>query len=74
MIFFFFKVEFCVGIWEFFFLKDCFVDWDNMDWDVLGKFFEFSGGHIKNAVLCAVYCAVCMDGMVMMEIVQFVVE
>ncbi len=43
-------------IWQALIPKSCPVD-DDIEWDMLGKRFELSGGHIKNAVLRAAYQA-----------------
>lgn len=43
-------------IWQTLIPPTCPVD-DDVEWDMLGKQFELSGGHIKNAVLRAAYQA-----------------
>ncbi|MCO4761282.1 MAG: ATP-binding protein [Myxococcales bacterium] len=43
-------------IWQTLVPKTCPLD-EDVDWDMLGKRFELSGGHIKNAVLRAAYQA-----------------
>ena len=60
-------------IWTHLFPKECPLDPD-MDWDILGKSFEISGGHIKNAVLRAAYRAACTGGRVTMETIRFAAE
>jgi SpoVK/Ycf46/Vps4 family AAA+-type ATPase len=60
-------------IWEHLFPAECPLS-DNMDWDLLGKSFEISGGHIKNSVLRAAYRAACTGGTVTMETVRFAAE
>jgi SpoVK/Ycf46/Vps4 family AAA+-type ATPase len=60
-------------IWEHLFPPECPLS-DDMDWDLLGKSFEISGGHIKNSVLRAAYRAACTGGTVTMETVRFAAE
>ncbi|MFT7622173.1 MAG: SpoVK/Ycf46/Vps4 family AAA+-type ATPase [Myxococcota bacterium] len=60
-------------IWQLLFPKECPLD-PHMDWDLLGKSFEISGGHIKNAVLRAAYRAACTTGIVDMETIRFAAE
>ncbi|HIN85601.1 MAG TPA: AAA family ATPase, partial [Myxococcales bacterium] len=60
-------------IWKHLFPAECPIS-DEMDWDILGKSFEISGGHIKNAVLRAAYRAACTGGEVTMETVRFAAE
>lgn len=43
-------------IWQTLIPKECPVD-PNIDWDLVGRSFELSGGHIKNAILRAAYKA-----------------
>ncbi len=69
-----FKAEDRARIWQLLFPKECPLDEENMDWDLLGKSFEISGGHIKNAVLRAAYRAACTDGIVTMETIRFAAE
>ena len=45
-----------------------------MDWELVGKSFEISGGHIKNAVLRAAYRAKVTSGIVDMETIRFAAE
>ena len=60
-------------IWQMLFPKTCPLSAD-MDWEVVGKSFEISGGHIKNAVLRAAYRAVISGGEVNMETIRFAAE
>ena len=68
------EAEYRAAIWELLFPKQCPLDHDHMDWDILGKSFELSGGHIKNAVLRAAYRAACTGGIVTMETIRFAAE
>ena len=60
-------------IWELLFPKECPLA-DDMDWDLLGKSFEISGGHIKNAVLRSAYRAAVTGGVVTMETIRYAAE
>ena len=60
-------------IWRTLFPKECPVAPD-LDWDLLGKSFEISGGHIKNSVLRAAYRAACGSGVVTMENIRSAAE
>ncbi len=57
------EAEFRARIWRTLIPKACPVD-PALEWDELGKHFELSGGHIKNAVLRAAYQAAA-DGSIM---------
>ena len=60
-------------IWKLLFPKECPQD-KRLDWDLLGRSFEISGGHIKNAVLRSAYRAACTGGVVTMETIRFAAE
>jgi SpoVK/Ycf46/Vps4 family AAA+-type ATPase len=61
------------AIWKLLFPKACPIAPD-MDWDLVGKSFDISGGHIKNAVLRAAYRAAITGGVVTMETIRFAAE
>ena len=65
--------EYRAAIWKLLFPKQCPLD-EGIDWELLGKSFEISGGHIKNAVLRAAYRAACTDGRVTMDTILFAAE
>ncbi|MFT5431189.1 MAG: SpoVK/Ycf46/Vps4 family AAA+-type ATPase [Myxococcota bacterium] len=67
------EAESRAAIWRHLFPKDCPIA-DDMDWDLIGKSFEISGGHIKNAVLRSAYRAAVTGGVVDMETIRFAAE
>ncbi len=67
------EAEARTGIWRLLFPKTCPIAPD-LDWDTIGKAFEISGGHIKNAVLRAAYRAAITGGIVTMETIRFAAE
>jgi SpoVK/Ycf46/Vps4 family AAA+-type ATPase len=67
------EAEYRAAIWELLFPKECPVS-EDMDWELVGKSFEISGGHIKNAVLRAAYRAKVTSGIVDMETIRFAAE
>jgi len=54
------KAEYRSTIWEKLVPSGCPVA-DDIDFDILGEYFELSGGHIKNAVIRAAYRAYGLD-------------
>jgi len=67
------EAESRAAIWQLLFPKECPIS-DDLDWDMLGKSFEISGGHIKNAVLRAAYKAAVGNKVVDMNVIQFAAE
>ncbi len=67
------EAEYRAKIWEHLFPKECPLAPD-IDWSILGKSFEISGGHIKNCVLRAAYRAACNGSSVTMETIRFAAE
>ncbi|MEC8023903.1 MAG: ATP-binding protein [Myxococcota bacterium] len=65
--------QYRAAIWELLFPRECPVS-DEIDWELVGKSFEISGGHIKNAVLRAAYRAKVTGGIVDMETIRFAAE
>jgi SpoVK/Ycf46/Vps4 family AAA+-type ATPase len=61
------------SIWRLLFPRSCPIAPD-LDWDIVGKSFEISGGHIKNAVLRSAYRAAITSGVVDMATIRFAAE
>ena len=64
------EAEFRARIWKTLVPKSCPVD-PRMDWEELGRRFELSGGHIKNAVLRGAYQAAAESSQVMFKHFEF---